>query len=50
MNLVIHGDHGHPSTYRYESLEDAFGDDVEIEHVERCGGGGHVSRVQVFDE
>ncbi|MFC6823531.1 CGCGG family rSAM-modified RiPP protein [Halopelagius fulvigenes] len=46
VNLVTHGDHGHPETYLYEELE-ASDHDVEWEYVERCGCGGHVTRVHV---
>jgi len=46
VNLVSHGDHGHPEQYLYETLEAAF-DDVEYEYVEQCGCGGHVTRVYV---
>jgi putative CGCGG family rSAM target protein len=46
VNLVTHGDHGHPEEYLYETLADAF-DDVEYEYVEQCGCGGHVTRVHV---
>jgi len=44
VNLVTHGDHGHPETYLYGMLD---GLDVEYEYVERCGCGGHVTRVHV---
>jgi putative CGCGG family rSAM target protein len=46
VNLVTHGDCGHPETYLFDALEDAFGD-VEYEYVDRCGCGGHVTRVHV---
>jgi putative CGCGG family rSAM target protein len=46
VNLVTHGDHGHPETYLYDALDDAYGDDVEWEYVDRCGCGGHVVRVR----
>jgi putative CGCGG family rSAM target protein len=46
VNLVTHGDHGHPRTYLYDALDAAFGD-LEYEYVERCGCGGHVTRVHV---
>jgi putative CGCGG family rSAM target protein len=45
VNLVTHGDHGHPETYLYDALEAAC-DDVEWEYVEQCGCGGHVVRVR----
>ncbi|MDY6780482.1 MAG: CGCGG family rSAM-modified RiPP protein [Halobacteria archaeon] len=47
VNLVTHGEHGHPSGYLYDELRDEFGDSVEIEYVDRCGCGGHVTRVHV---
>jgi len=47
VNLVTHGDHGHPETYLYEHLEEAVDEPVEYEYVERCGCGGHVTRVHV---
>ena len=47
VNLVTHGDHGHPETYLFDALDDAFGEDVSWEYVERCGCGGHVTRVHV---
>jgi putative CGCGG family rSAM target protein len=49
VNLVTHGDHGHPETYLYDELADAFGDDAAWEYVEQCGCGGHVTRVRVED-
>ncbi len=47
VNLVTHGDHGHPETYLYDALDEAFGDAVEWDYVEQCGCGGHVTRVSV---
>lgn len=47
VNLVTHGDHGHPEGYLFEALESAFGDDLDAEYVEQCGCGGHVVRVEV---
>jgi len=46
VNLVTHGDHGHPETYLYAELRAAF-DDARIEYVDQCGCGGHVTRVHV---
>jgi len=46
VNLVTHGNHGHPESYLFEALE-ARVDGVEIEYVERCGCGGYVTRVHV---
>jgi len=45
VNLVTHGDHGHPETYLYDALDDRG--DVSYEYVEQCGCGGHVTRVYV---
>lgn len=47
VNLVTHGDHGHPETYLFDALEAAFDGDVSFEYVEQCGCGGHVTRVRV---
>ncbi|MFB6304207.1 MAG: CGCGG family rSAM-modified RiPP protein [Haloferacaceae archaeon] len=47
VNLVTHGDQGHPSEYLYPELEAAFGDGIEWEYVDQCGCGGHVTRVHV---
>lgn len=44
VNLVTHGDHGHPSEYLYAALDDAEVD-VDYEYVEQCGCDGHVTRV-----
>jgi len=46
VNLVTHGDHGHPETYLFEALDEAF-EAVDYEYVEQCGCGGHVTRVYV---
>ena len=47
VNLVTHGDHGHPSEYLYLPLEERFGDAIGYEYVDRCGCGGHVTKVTV---
>lgn len=47
VNLVTHGDHGHPEAYLFDALDAAFGDAVDAEYVEQCGCGGHVTRVRV---
>ena len=47
VNLVSHGEHGHPERYRYDALDGAFEDAVTYEYVQRCGCGGHVTRVHV---
>ena len=52
VNLVTHGDHGHPETYLYDALSEGFGgelagEDLSWEYVEQCGCGGHVTRVYV---
>jgi len=46
VNLVTHGDHGHPSEYLYDALDDAL-DEIGYEYVEQCGCGGYVTRVHV---
>jgi putative CGCGG family rSAM target protein len=46
VNLVTHGDHGHPEEYLYDLLEREV-DDIDYEYVEQCGCGGHVTRVHV---
>jgi putative CGCGG family rSAM target protein len=50
VNLVTHGDHGHPETYLYDELDAGDGEDVDYEYVEQCGCGGHVTRVHVQDD
>jgi putative CGCGG family rSAM target protein len=50
VNLVTHGDHGHPSEYLVEHLDAEFGETIEADYVEQCGCGGHVTRVQVLAE
>jgi putative CGCGG family rSAM target protein len=48
VNVVTHADHGHPSTYLFDALISAFGEEaIEWEYVEQCGCGGHVTRVNV---
>jgi len=48
VNLVTHGDLGHPEEYLYDELDQAFeGQAVEWEYVDQCGCGGHVTRVHV---
>jgi putative CGCGG family rSAM target protein len=46
VNLVTHGDHGHPETYLYDELRERF-DDVTVEYVDQCGCGGYVTRIHV---
>ena len=46
VNLVTHGDHGHPEEYLYDALAEGF-DDANWEYVEQCGCGGHVTRVHI---
>ncbi|ELZ65696.1 hypothetical protein C457_16192 [Haloferax prahovense DSM 18310] len=47
VNLVTHGDHGHPEAYLYDALAERFGADLSYDYVEQCGCGGHVTRVFV---
>ena len=49
VNLVTHGENGHPEGYLFDALEEAFGDAVDYEYVEQCGCGGHVTRVRVHE-
>lgn len=49
VNLVTHAAHGHPDTYLTDELVATFGDDVQIEYVDQCGCGGHVTRVTIFE-
>ncbi|SHH03480.1 CGCGG family putative rSAM-modified RiPP protein [Halobaculum gomorrense] len=46
VNLVTHGDHGHPERFLFPALADRFGDDADWEFVDRCGCGGYVTRVR----
>lgn len=48
VNLVTHGDHGHPSEYLYDALDEmAEETDITWEYIKQCGCGGHVTRVSV---
>ncbi|MFB6233565.1 MAG: CGCGG family rSAM-modified RiPP protein [Haloarculaceae archaeon] len=48
VNLVTHGNHGHPSEYLYDALDAAAIDaKIDYAYVEQCGCGGHVTRVDV---
>jgi len=49
VNLVTHGDLGHPETYLYDALAEHV-EDVSLEYVEQCGCGGHVVRAHVEAE
>lgn len=49
VNLVTHGDHGHPEAYLYDELRATFGS-VDLEYVEQCGCGGHVTRARVRED
>ncbi|SEQ36445.1 CGCGG family putative rSAM-modified RiPP protein [Natrinema salaciae] len=49
VNLVTHGEHGRPESYLWPELEAEF-DGIRLEYVDRCGCGGHVTRVHVGDE
>jgi putative CGCGG family rSAM target protein len=46
VNLVTHGDHGHPESYLHPVLHETF-DDATVEYVDQCGCGGYVTRVHV---
>ncbi|MCL9812303.1 CGCGG family putative rSAM-modified RiPP protein [Natranaeroarchaeum aerophilus] len=45
VNLVTHGDHGHPSEYLHDRLAVKF-PEATVEYVDQCGCGGHVTRVR----
>jgi putative CGCGG family rSAM target protein len=47
VNLVTHGDHGHPESYLYDELAARIDRDVAVTYVDQCGCGGHVTRVAV---
>ena len=47
VNLVTHEAHGHPETYLHGRLLERFGADVDLEYVDQCGCGGHVTRIHV---
>jgi putative CGCGG family rSAM target protein len=47
VNLVTHGEHGHPATYLHAKLDERFGDAIAYEYVQQCGCGGHVTKVRV---
>ncbi|SNZ14825.1 putative rSAM target protein, CGCGG family [Natronoarchaeum philippinense] len=47
VNLVTHGENGHPAEYLYDALDAEYGEAVDWEYVEQCGCGGHVTRVHV---
>ncbi len=46
VNLVTHADLGHPKPFLYDALEREHAD-IEVEYVDQCGCGGHVTRVDV---
>ncbi|WP_256300566.1 CGCGG family putative rSAM-modified RiPP protein [Haloarchaeobius salinus] len=50
VNLVTHGDCGHPEAYLFDALVEAVGDAARWEYVEQCGCGGHVTRVHLEDD
>jgi putative CGCGG family rSAM target protein len=50
VNLVTHGEQGHPATYLHAVLDERFGDAITFEHVQQCGCGGHVTKVHVRAE
>jgi len=47
VNVVTHANHGHPSSYLYDALAEAFDEAVDWEYVDQCGCGGHVTRLHV---
>jgi putative CGCGG family rSAM target protein len=49
VNLVTHGEHGHPATSLHAKLDERFGDAITYEYVQQCSCGGHVTKVRVED-
>ncbi|MXR52263.1 CGCGG family rSAM-modified RiPP protein [Halovenus sp. WSH3] len=47
VNLVTHGELGHPETFLYDELEAYSERSIEWEYIDQCGCGGHVTRVYV---
>lgn len=47
VNLVTHGNHGHPSEFLFEALAGEFDDDIEWKYIKQCGCGGHVTRIYI---
>ncbi|MDY6817394.1 MAG: CGCGG family rSAM-modified RiPP protein [Halobacteriales archaeon] len=47
VNLVTHGEQGHPREYLYPILSRQFDGEIDWEYVQQCGCGGHVTRVFV---
>ncbi|QLD85676.1 CGCGG family rSAM-modified RiPP protein [Natronomonas halophila] len=47
VNLVTHGDLGHPEEFLYDALAEEYDEDVDWEYIQQCGCGGHVTRVYV---
>ena len=47
VNLVTHGDLGHPSEYLFDAIQEAVDADLTISYVDQCGCGGHVTRVHI---
>jgi len=47
VNLVTHGEQGHPSEYLFDALKDRTDAGLTVEYVDQCGCGGHVTRVHV---
>ncbi|MFB6152159.1 MAG: CGCGG family rSAM-modified RiPP protein [Haloarculaceae archaeon] len=47
VNLVTHGEQGHPADYLYDALRERVDADLSVEYVDQCGCGGHVTRVTV---
>jgi len=47
VNLVTHGDQGHPSEFLFDAVAESIDTDLTISYVDQCGCGGHVTRVHV---
>ena len=49
VNLVTHAALGDPGGWLHPHLREQFGSAIEIEYVDQCGCGGHVTRVHCRD-
>ncbi|MFT4946635.1 MAG: putative CGCGG family rSAM target protein [Natronomonas sp.] len=47
VNLVTHGELGHPEQFLYDDLAAYDDQPIEWEYIDQCGCGGHVTRVYV---
>lgn len=45
VNLVTHESLGNPDSFLIPTLEEKYGDNIEIRFIDQCGCGGYVLRV-----